>query len=291
MDYGYFNQIIKGQVLNMKAQGTRNFIVFVFVVIASGWLGVWVDSLLEGQQEGNTLGMGLWLVLPLLTVIVLRSFAGDGWKGAGLAPALRTGWPWYLVALLTYPLVTSIVLLAGYATGWIDYSNFRLSALGGVFMSLLLIQFVKNIFEEAVWRGYLTAKLVQRGTGDWALYGIAGVIWGVWHVPYYLHFLPDEMMYTVLPVNKITFAAIAVVSMVAWSVLFVELYRIAGSIWPGVLMHAVEDSLLNPLVIDGYITVAAGKEIWVSPITGILPTALYVAAGLTIRSIRRRRSA
>lgn len=275
----------------MKAQGTRNFIIFVIVVIASGWFGVWVDSLLEGQQAGNTIGMGLWLVLPLFTVIVLRSFAGDGWKGAGLAPALRTGWPWYLVALLTYPLVTSIVLLAGYATGWIDFSNLRLSALGGVFMSLLLIQFVKNIFEEAVWRGYLTAKLVQRGTGDWALYGIAGIIWGVWHVPYYLYFLPDDMMYTVLPVNKITFAAIAVVSMVAWSVLFVELYRIAGSIWPGVLMHAVEDSLLNPLVIDGYITVAAGKEIWVSPITGILPTALYVAAGLTIRSIRRRRSA
>lgn len=275
----------------MKAQGIRNLVIFVAVVLASGWIGVLVDSFLEGQQEGNTLGMGIWLVLPLLTVIVLRSFGGDGWKGAGLAPRLRAGWPWYLVALLTYPLVTAIVLLAGYSTGWVDFANFRLDALWGVFMSLLFIQFVKNIFEEAVWRGYLTAKLVQRGTGDWALYGIAGVIWGVWHVPYYLHFLPDEMMHTVLPVNKIAFAVIAVISMIAWSVLFVELYRIAGSIWPGVLMHTVEDSLLNPLVIDGYITVAAGKEIWVSPITGILPTILYVAAGLAIRSIRLRRLA
>ncbi|MHA7966946.1 CPBP family glutamic-type intramembrane protease [Paenibacillus sp. CAU 1782] len=275
----------------MKAQSTRNLVVFAAVVIASGWIGVLVDSTLEGQQEGNTLGMGIWLVLPLLTVIVLRSFAGDGWKGAGLAPLIRSGWPWYLVALLVYPLVTSIVLLAGYVTGWIDFSNLRLGALGGVFIGLLLIQFVKNIFEEAVWRGYLTAKLMQLGVGDWALYGIAGLIWGIWHVPYYLHFLPDEMMHTVLPVNKILFAMIAVISMIAWSVLFVELYRIAGSIWPGVLMHAVEDSLLNPLVIDGYITVAAGKEIWVSPITGILPTVLYVAAGLIIRSIRLRRLA
>ena len=272
----------------MDARGKRNLIIFIVLVIASGWLGVVVDSVLVEQPEGDTLGMGLWLVLPLLTVVVLRTFAGDGWRGAGLAPRLRAGWPWYVTALLIYPLVTSIVLLVGFATGWIGFSNLRLGSLTGVFISLIGIQLIKNVFEEFVWRGYLTARLVQSGLGDWSIYGIAGLVWGAWHLPYYLFFLPDEMMLSVLPVDKLLFSVIAIVSMVGWSVLFVELYRVTGSVWPGVLMHAVEDSLLNPLVIDGYITVASGKEIWVSPITGVLTTVLYVAAGLIIRYIRLR---
>lgn len=275
----------------MKAAQTRNIIIFIAVVVASGWIGVLVDSVLTDQPEGgDTLGMGLWLVLPLLTAAVLRTFAGDGWRDAGLAPRIRTSWPWYIAALLTYPLVTAVVLLAGWATGWMDFSSFRLSSLAGVVMSLILVQFIKNIFEEFVWRGYLTAKLLQRGWGDWGVYFIAGLVWGVWHLPYYLVFLPDEVMFTVLPVNKLLFAVVAIVSMIGWSILFVELFRVTRSIWPGVWMHAVEDSLLNPLVIDGYITIASGKEIWVSPITGVLASLLYVAAGLAIRFVRMRQS-
>lgn len=272
----------------MSMKETRNLLIFIVAVSASGWLGVLVDHFLENQPEGDTLGMGIWLVFPLLTVVILRTFAGSGWKGAGLAPHFKQGWIWYIAALFIYPLVTAIVLLIGYATGWIDLSKLELSSLAGVFISLLLIQFIKNIFEEFVWRGYLTAKLVERKMNDWNIYWIAGLVWGVWHLPYYLFFLPDEMMYSVLPVNKIVFALVAIVSMIAWSVMFVELYRITKSIWPGVLMHAVEDSLLNPLVIDGYISIAAGKEIWVSPISGIVTSLLYIAVGLLLRFIRLR---
>ena len=39
-------------------------LIFVFTVLASGWIGVFLDSLLTNQPEGNTLGMGLWLIFP-----------------------------------------------------------------------------------------------------------------------------------------------------------------------------------------------------------------------------------
>jgi len=270
----------------MDAKGTRNLLIFIIAVIGSGWLGLIVDSLLQDQPEGNTLGMGLWLVLPLLTVVILRTWVGEGWRGAGLSLNLKRGWQWYLVALLIYPVVTGIILLVGGVSGLISLDNLDVNALLSVFFSLLLAQLIKNIFEEFVWRGYLTAKLIKKGFNDWNIYWIAGLIWGVWHVPYYLFFLPEDMMYSILPVNKFLFALVAIVSMIAWSVMFVELYRVTNSIWPAVLMHAVEDSLLNPLVIDGYITITSGKEIWISPICGVLTSLLYIAVGLLIRAVR-----
>ncbi|AIQ46969.1 hypothetical protein R70723_14585 [Paenibacillus sp. FSL R7-0273] len=269
----------------------RNLIIFSLVVLASGWSGVLLDGLLKEQPEGDTLGMGFWLVIPLVTVLVLRIFGGDGWKDAGFRPRLKGKLKWYVAAMFIFPVVTAIVLLAGSLADWIDLSGFRVKpSFAGVFLGLLFGQFIKNIFEEAVWRGYLTSKLIQLQLKDWLIYGIAGFIWGAWHMPYYLVFLPASDMYSILPVDKLTFAAFAIVNMMCWSVLFVELFRVAGSIWPCVIMHSVEDALINPLVIDGYIAIAAGKEWIISPVAGILTSVLYVGAGLIIRRIRIRKS-
>ena len=270
----------------------RNLIIFSLIVLASGWLGVLVDRVLTDQPEGNTLGMGLWLVFPLVTVLLLRSFAGDGWKDTGFHPRFRGNLKWYVAALLIFPLITAFVLLVGTLLGWIDLSKLRTSSsFTSVFMGLLLGQIIKNIFEESVWRGYMTTKLVQLKLKDWHIYGISGAIWGGWHIPYYLHFLPESDMYSVLPVDKILFTAVAITTMIAWTIMFVELFRVTGSIWPCILMHGVEDALINPLVIDGYITIVSGKEWLVSPISGIFTTLLYVGVGLTIRSIRLRQTA
>jgi hypothetical protein len=45
---------------------------------------------------------------------------------------------------------------------------------------------------------------------------------------------------------------------------------------------------INPLVIAGYITIATGKEILVSPIIGVVTSVLYLAVGLGIRTYRRK---
>ena len=264
----------------------RNLIFFTIIVILCGWLGVLIDKVIPDQPEGDSLGMVIWLVLPLLAVIALRTFAGDGWEDAALNPRLKSNAIWYVVAFLIFPTVTAIVMLIGSVFRWIDLSGFNLSAFIPVFFGLLIFNFIKNIFEESVWRGYLTTKLIKLNLSDLFLYLIVGLIWSVWHLPYYMEFLPKEIISSVLPVSRFAFFLVGVLTMTAWTVMFVEIYRLTNSIWPAVLLHAVEDAVINPLIIDGHISIASGMEIFISPICGILPTSIYLMIGLWMR--RRR---
>jgi hypothetical protein len=266
----------------------RNLIIFTVMVILSGWIGLLIDNVIPEQPEGNSLGMGIWLVLPLLTVIVLRTFAGDGWKDAGLRPRLKSSVKWYVVSFLIFPVVTAITLVIGKVFGWTDLSGFSITTFIPIFFGLLLFEFIKNIFEESVWRGYLTTKLIKLNLSDFALYLTVGLIWSVWHLPYYLEFLPEEVITSVLPVGRFTFFLVGVFTMTAWTVMFVEIFRLSNSIWPAVLLHAVEDAVITPLVIDGHISIASGMEIFISPICGIIPTAFYLLIGLWLRNRRRR---
>jgi hypothetical protein len=177
----------------------RNIGIFTFVSLTCGWFGLLVDKFITSPNE-ETLGMGIWLVLPLITTILFRFFAGDGWKDIGINPNFKGNIKWYIISLLIYPIVTAIILLIGNILGWTDFSNFRIGVYLSGFTGTLIINFVKNIFEESVWRGYLTAKLLKTKIKDIWLYLIVGGIWGLWHLPYYLFFLPQSDMYIVLPV-------------------------------------------------------------------------------------------
>jgi membrane protease YdiL (CAAX protease family) len=168
----------------------------------------------------------------------------------------------------------------------VDFKNFRAEVYLTGFLTALLPNFVKNIFEEYVWRGYLTTKLLKEKVKDIWLYLIVGGIWGVWHLPYYLCFLPQADMYQVLPVGRLTLALVAILTMICWTVMFVEIFRLTKSIWPVVLLHIVEDSLINHLVIDGHIAIVAGKEFLISPITGVITSILYLGIGLLLRQKR-----
>ncbi len=270
----------------MDKKTIRNICIFIIVALVSGWFGLLIDKSIEPQPNGDSLGMGIWLILPLLTTLLLRLFAGDGWKDIGLKPNIKGNVKWYAISFLIFPIVTITILIIGKLSGWINFSNFTISAYLMGFTSTLIVNFIKNIFEESVWRGYLTAKLLKLKAPDIWLYLIVGGVWGIWHLPYYLFFLPKSDMYLILPVDRIVFAIIAVFSMICWSVMFVELYRITKSIWPVVILHTIEDSLVNPLVIGGYITIASDKEIFISPIIGIITSTFYVIVGLLLRRSR-----
>ncbi|MCR8854108.1 CPBP family intramembrane glutamic endopeptidase [Lysinibacillus fusiformis] len=266
----------------------RNLIIFIVVVLLCGWLGVFVDHFISEQPKGDTLGMGIWLVFPLLTTILLRVFAGDGCRDIGLLPNLKGNIKWYIVSFLIYPVITSVVLLVSYIFGWMDFSDFNLDVLISVFVGGLLLQFVKNFFEESVWRGYLTSKLLTLKVNDFWLYFIVGVVWGAWHIPYFLVFLSESDIFSVIPVNRWLFALIGIVTMICWTVMYTEIYLMTKSIWPLVLMHMTEDALVNPLILDGYIKITHGKEFLVSPTAGIITTMLYLMVGLLLRTKRKK---
>ena len=109
----------------------RNIFIFTVFVTASGWLAYWVDKL-TGQAnyenvgtitEGGSLGLLIWLVSPLLCTIILRTFAGDGWKNAGFSFNFKGNLKLYLISFMIYPTVTVIVILLGLLTRGIKFSN------------------------------------------------------------------------------------------------------------------------------------------------------------------------
>lgn len=272
----------------MNKKAIRNIGIFIFIVIISGWLGVLVDSVLTSQPEGDSLGMGIWLVLPLLTAFLIILFSKVGLRNLGLKPNFKGNIKWYLASILIFPVVTAIVLLIGATTNWIDISIFDLKSFILAFCSTLFINFIIDIFEETAWRGYLTSQLVKLNLSDLKLYLIIGCVWSLWHLPYYLVFLPEADIRAVMPVSRVVYAVVAFTTYLSWTIMFTELFRVTKSVWPCIILHAVEDSLINLLIISGYISIAAGKEILISPINGIITSILYIAVGLGIRAYRIR---
>jgi hypothetical protein len=67
------------------------------MVWAIGWIAAAVQARIV-DESAQQLGLLIWLVTPLATVLLLRTFAGDGWKDFGLAPLQRGHASGYAVA-------------------------------------------------------------------------------------------------------------------------------------------------------------------------------------------------
>ena len=274
-----------------QARTIRNLCIFIFVALSCGWIGVWVDSL-TGETTGDfsdtsngTSGMGIFIVAPVLTWLLLRAFMGDGWSDAGLRPLIKKNLCWYGVATLIYPAVIAVTLLIGELLGWLDVQIRWTDYLAG-FGIFVVAEFVKNFFEESSWRGYLTARLLSLHIKDVWLYLIVGVVWCSWHWPYFFYFIKPEQIFAVFPYDKVTFCVMALVCCTSWTVMYTELFRLTGSIRPGVWMHAIEDTTINNLIYDKHILIETGKHILISPVSGIIPCLLYLGVGLWLRKIR-----
>ncbi len=265
----------------------RNTSIFVMVVVLSGWIGVLVDKIIGGPTQRETLGMTVWLVLPLIATILLRIFAKDGWKETGFKLNLKGNVQFYITSICIFPIVMLIVCFVGYAFGWIDISNFKGTEFIKVFAGMFLFNLFKNFFEESVWRGYLTEELMHFKIKDWQLYLFVGCIWASWHIPYYMVFLPIEDIQQIIDVSRFGFVLISFAVMVCWSIMFTELYLATRSIWPCVLLHSMEDAIINPLILNDFIYVANGKEILISPIVGIIPALLFLLVGYVLRKMRK----
>ncbi|AFU17592.1 CAAX amino protease (plasmid) [Bacillus thuringiensis MC28] len=260
-----------------------HLIIFVLIVLASGWIGVFLDSLLMDQPEGNSLGMGLWLILPFLASILLRVISRD-WNDFGIRINLKGNFKWYFVSLLIYPFVTIITVSLAFIFGVANISSFEMSSLFSLIFMSTIGNFIKNIFEEFSWRGYLTPKLIELQLNDWLVYIVSGLIWALWHAAYYLVFLPNEYFQSISRLNMLLSGCIL---MVCWSIMYVEIYRLTKSVWPCVFMHAIEDAVPTVLVtITGIITLTNSSDFWLNPISGVVATVLFLGIGILLRTIR-----
>lgn len=260
--------------------------IFIFVVLISGWLGVFLDRILQEEPTGDTPGMTVFIGLPLLTVIVLRFISRD-WHDFGVKPRLQGNLKWYLLAIAIFPIVTILVAGSAWLFNIARLSHFETGVFFSLVVAALLPNIIIDIFEEFAWRGYLTPKLIELKVNDWLIYVIVGLVWALWHAAYFLVLMPDAYFETM---SRVFYTWSGCVIMVCWAVMFVELYRITRSVWPGVLMHATQDAFPNLLIHNisdgGVMTFAKMADPWFNPLYGVMTTALFVAIGLWLRTVR-----
>ncbi len=99
-------------------------------------------------------------------------------------------------------------------------------------------------------------------------------------------FLPDSFYSA--PMDRVldTFVFSPIVITI-WAVMFVEMTRLTGSVWPAVLMHAVEDAVPNYLVFEEKLIQFSGAgDVLFNPLRGVLPLIAFLAFGLWLRKQR-----
>lgn len=109
----------------------------------------------------------------------------------------------------------------------------------------LFYRYYIDIFEEFAWRGYLFLNLEKIGMNDWHLYLTNGLIWGMWHVTYYMFFLPDKYF---TEISRPMMVIVGIILMIFWTPMFVEICGLTDSVWPCVILHSMEDAVPTVLV-------------------------------------------
>jgi membrane protease YdiL (CAAX protease family) len=148
---------------NSKTRTVRHLFVFVVGVVALPWLGWGLDvgRGADPHNQQNSLGWLLFILSPLLVSLLLRAVGGDGWRDVGFKPAFKGNGKWYAFSILFHPVITLLILLAGFAIGMVlipDLSATKVGLVGQATVLAILPALVKNIFEEFGWRGYLEPK-------------------------------------------------------------------------------------------------------------------------------------
>jgi membrane protease YdiL (CAAX protease family) len=260
----------------------RNLTIFTILVIASGWFGRRLDTLM-GSTSSEGIGMLIWITAPLVISFLLRAFAGDGWKDLGIRPALKGNGLWYAVSILVYPICATLILVIGLALGVISFSS---SGTGGMFVQafalLLVPQLLTNIFEESGFRGYLAPKMYTLPLNIFVAHVLMGLIWGLWHLPYLPAITPytTESLTTLLP--RFFLGTIAA------SIVYGEIRILTNSVWPAVLMQTAGGAFIGALMLDDLITISSGAWLFTPVLEGGLMIILFTLIGVGIYLWRTR---
>lgn len=248
----------------IKRHPVLSYFAFVFAISWGGMLLViGGPGAIQGTEEHVEMLWPLALLAtfagpPIASILLTGLVAGR----AGLRELLsrllrwRVDARWYAVALLTAPLVVSVVLLAlaltspGYVPGIITTSNKVSLLLFGITWGLI----GGGLLEELGWTGFAVPALRQRHDAlTTAL--IVGLLWGAWHLPITFWIMSGSTsgglsLAAFLPV----FVFFHFGALPAYRVLLVWVHDRTASLPAVMLMHASYSAsrmILNPLAIAG----------------------------------------
>lgn len=272
--------------IHKKSHPLRDVLLFTLLFNLIAWLA-WGMAAPQADEQTRSLAMLIWLLAPLLVSLLVRLFSRN-WQDTGFRLKLRGNIGWYGFGILVFLLIIAIVLLLGWLFGAISFSGFELDMFIQSLSMALVFTFVKNIFEEVAWRGFLTPRMDQLVKRPLFGHLLVGLVWGSWHVPYYLRLLDRAVLHGYSPMALPVFIPLMILSMMVAAILFGELRLITGSIWPAVLMHTVSNLLLTSLLVDGFVKVNQSLHWLFTPSwEGLIAMVLILTAGLWLLNGRK----
>ncbi len=251
-------------------------ILFAVIVLGCGWLGKVVDTILPGQPKGQSLGLLLWLVAPMMVSVLLGMLSHSEYKTLGLKPRLKGNGRWYLISFIIFPGIMIFSIGMGIITRSIDLKHFAIQGFISSLFTWFIINFFRTILEETAWRGFLQERLIILKVNDWGIYFITALIWALWHIPYYLFYIEGNSAQMIVSCFAILFS---------WSILYAELYRITRTIWPCVLLHAASNAIQYTMA-DNYLATSGNWELIFSPTESIMACSIILTLGLLLRRYR-----
>ena len=272
----------------------RNIIIVSLFTIGGGWLGIWLNNVTGNTQPPmQSLGVLVWLTTPAFSGFLLRAFGGDGWKDSGFGLNLISGWKWYLLGILVYPLASlltfglgalfSIVSAEGFAA---QGFNAYLSAAGMIFVGSLM----KNFFEEFAWRGYLTPRFEAAKLHPMLNHFIVSLLWMTWHLPYYYYYLDRATLNSAITTSIPVFLLTGYLVMFPTAILFGEIRLLSKSVWPVFILHNIINALSMPLLINGFIEVKGVLAPVFTPTNeGILVSLVFGVVGWFLMQYRLKK--
>lgn len=235
----------------------NQLILFTVLMLIIGFASRLIDPSVK-DFNSQSLGMFIWLISPFILMLIFRAINKD-WKSFGVKLHLKTSWPWYLISILLYPIVIGLILIIGKITNTITFEN-SLSLLPAAALVSLLPLFIKNIFEEFTWRGYLTPQMDKMGMSRFKNHLIVGIIWALWHLPFL-----DLMIRSYSQANLWIALPLMFIGIIITAFVYGEIRLRSSTVWTAVLLHAVGNAITNPLIGLNIIKLVSGKEFIASP--------------------------
>jgi len=225
------------------------------------------------------IGQLIWLAFPMILAMLFH-WLGNSKINWGLALNLSSSWKWYLFSFLFFPILCIALIAIGNKIGWIAISDER--TVSGILLFIVLAipgAFIKNIFEEFVWRGYLFSSLETEDVPRLHSHVLIGMIWGIWHLPYL-----DAFSSIYHDLNWYVYVPLFLIGVVLTSIIYGEVRRRSGTVWTAVVMHTMATAVVNTLFLQEFIQLKNGFEWVISPavdnigyilFTGLVAWGLY----------------
>lgn len=271
--------------VGMKKPIVKQVAVFLSIttVISAGTF-VWMFSGVEDSIEAVLLMMFTPGISAVLTVLIV----GERLKTLGW----RLGKARYLLLACLVPLLVSIL---GYGVAWLSrYADFTtervvnyrwaemlgfelpVSFLIGILAKLILAGLVTAVVvfgEEVGWSGFLTLKLRMVASVPVTSI-VVGSYWAIWHYPAIVggFYGTGTPLYVSLP----GFTLVLIGASFARTVLVER----AGSLWPGVLVHASHNVILMGIFREMTADTGVVDVDYLVSETGVFLGLVYVLVGV-----------